>query len=401
MGARSRSQLVAFISFIAMLGIVFGVALLIVVLSVMNGFDYEMRHRILALIPPITITAYGDTDDGPSIEHLVEQHIDVTGVAPFIQLNGLLLRGTDAEVALVVGIDPKREQLVSIMDQFVTADAWQSLQNSNHSLLGSVLAERLQVNIGDRVTLLFPEEQPLESGEQPRIKPRFIPLTVSGIIDTDTELDQHMMLVPMPLAQSLVGAKSEGFRLSITDLLMAPRVARELNQMLPATYHSRDWTQTYGNLYEAIQLSRRLVSLMLLTIIIVAAFNVIAALVMVVMDKRADIAILRTLGAQRRGIMGVFIMQGSGIGILGTVLGVVFGSGLALGATHIVRWIERFTHVQFLNTDVYPISYLPSVLQVSDIVWVGGMALLMSVLASVYPAWRAANVQPAAALRYE
>ncbi len=398
-GARQRSQLVSFISRIAMLGMTVGVALLIVVLSVMNGFDREMRTRILGLVPHITIQAHGESQDWGAVERVVDAHAEVEAAAPFTQLNAMLLRGTDVEGVQVFGIDPAREGKVSIIQQYVSAEQLNTLAgDSDGVILGAALAERLQVKAGTSLNLMVPTET-----AQGRISPRFARLTVTGLFDTGTELDQSVAFIGIEQSLALMppDRRSRGLRVSVGDTFQAPRIAWELSQNLPYGYHTRDWTQTHGNLYSAIQLSKQLVGLMLTTIIAVAAFNVVSALVMIVNDKRGDIAILRTAGASSAGIMAVFMVQGTAIALIGTAAGSLIGIGLSLAVTDLVALTESLFGIQFLQSDVYPVDYLPSDLRWQDVLLICGTAFAISLLATLYPAWKAARVQPAEALRYE
>ena len=394
--AKRRSQLVSFISMISMLGMTVGVALLIVVLSVMNGFDREMRQRILGLVPHITIKSYSDQQDWQQVGSIAKNHPEVKAVAPFVQLNGMLLKGSDVEGVLIYGIEPKQESQVSIIQHYVEPSALNSLANGGHILLGLPLAQRLGISQGQTINLMVPAQT--DSG---RVKPRFKAFTVAAIFNTGTELDQSVALIGIDDASALAAQQGKGLRVLLSNTFDAPRIAWEIDQNLPYGYISRDWTRSHGNLYSAIQLSKRLVGLMLLTIIAVAAFNVVSALVMIVTDKRADIAILRTLGASPVGIMTTFMVQGSLIGVIGTAVGVVLGVLLSLSITDLVAWLEQLSGHQFLSSDVYPVNYLPVEIRVNDIAMVAGTAVLMSLVATLYPAWRAATIQPAEALRYE
>ena len=411
-GAKRQSQLVSFISLVSVLGMALGVALLILVLSVMNGFDREMRSRILGLVPHITIVPHtlqqpylagqgGALEQGAfeALEQRLQQHPEVLAVAPFSQLNAMLLRGAEVETVSVYGIDPQREQQVSIIDDYVDRDLLASLTGMSRSIImGSALAERLGVPVGGKLNLMIANE--LSSG---RIKPVFSAFTLVATFTTGTQLDQQGALISLEKSLSLMptGKKIKGLRLTLKDTLRAPQLSWELNQSLPYRFSSRDWSQSYGNIYAAIQLSKQLVGLMLLTIIAVAAFNVISALVMIVNDKRGDIAILRTAGASATSIMTIFIVQGTLIALFGTALGALLGVFMSLVVTDTVAAIEALFSLQFLNSDVYPVDYLPSDLRLSDIVRVCVTAFAMSVLATIYPAWRASRVQPAEALRYQ
>jgi lipoprotein-releasing system permease protein len=402
-GAKRSSQLVSFISLVSMLGMTIGVALLIVVLSVMNGFEREMQTRILGLVPHITVSSYGappsDADQWEAMREKILYHSEVVATAPFAELNAMLLRGTDVEGVLIYGIDPEQEKNVSILHEYIKPGALELLKPGSQSiLLGEALANRLGVVEGDRVNLMVPKEN-----KRGRIQPSFSRLEVAAVFNTHTEIDHSVALIALDTALSMMPAdrRRQGLRISVTDTFQAPRIAWELEQNIPYGHSTRDWTRTHGNLYSAIQMSKQLVTLMLLTIIAVAAFNVVSALVMIVTDKRGDIAILRTAGASSKGIMATFMMQGTLIALIGTVLGTVIGVLLSLSVTDIVDFIEQSFGVQFLNSDVYPVDYLPSDIRLADVLRVCGTAFVMSILATIYPAWRASRVQPAEALRYE
>lgn len=397
-GTRRRSELVSFISVISMLGLTVAVALLILVLSVMNGFDREMRTRILGLVPHITVQSFRASDDWSQVERTVLSHPDVTAIAPFVQLNAMLLRGLDVETVVLYGIDPDLEQQVSIIGQYLRKDTLSQMHGADQIVVGAPLAKKLGIERGGELTLLVPQDA--DSGRQ---RPVFKTLQVVDIFNTGTEIDQSVAMISMATASSLLPADAlrRGLRVSVRNNFDAPGVAWEISQNLPFHYLTTNWTQTYGNLYSAIQLSRQLVVLMLLGIIAVAAFNVVSALVMVVTDKRGDIAILRTQGAGRRQIMAIFMVQGTLIGCIGTFFGALIGVLLSLSVTDVVAAIEQAFQVHFLDSDVYPVNYLPSDLRWMDVLMVSAVALGMSLLATVYPAWRAARVMPAEALRYE
>lgn len=397
--SKTRSQLVSFISLISMAGMAVGVALLILVLSVMNGFDREMRTRILGLVPQITVAAYGDGKSWEAIEHTILQHPEVVAVAPFAQVQAMLLRGTTVESVQVFGIDPKREKDVSIINQYADRTALAGLsEQANTIMLGSALATRLGVKVGDAINIMVPLQT--NSG---RISPRFSRLQVLGVFDTGTEIDQSVALMGIEHTLALMPSdnRTQGLRVSVSDTFEAPRIGWELEQNIPYGYITKNWTQTHGNLYSAIQLSKQLVGLMLVTIIAVAAFNVVSALVMIVTDKRGDIAILRTMGASSAGVMLIFVMQGLVIALIGTAVGTLAGASLSLIVTGGVAGLESLFNIQFLNSDVYPVDYLPADLRLQDVLQVCSTAFLMSIVATLYPAWRASRVAPAEALRYE
>jgi len=399
-GSKRGSRLTTFLSRTAIAGLVIGVALLIVVLSVMNGFEREMRERILGLVPHINLYAADPRDDWRETVDVVEKQPGVSSASPLLQQNGMLVKGEIAEAVLLFGIDPQREARATALATFLDPRALQRLQAEPQTIvLGQGLAEKLAVTVDDHITVVVPDVA--KGGE--RVTPRIQRFTVVGIIKSGTELDQSLALLRLEDAQQLSGSHDNAIALRVTvnDLFAAPAIASDLWRELHGRYYVSDWTATQGNLYGAIHLSKQLVGMMLAIVIAVAAFNVVSALVLVVNDKQGDIAILRSQGATPNGIIKIFLVQGFLVGVIGTVLGVVFGIVLSLAVTDLVAWIERALHIQFLQSDVYPISYLPADLRAVDVLQVAGTALVMSTLAAIYPAWRAAKVQPAVALRYD
>lgn len=398
-GTRWRNQLVSFLSIVATLSMTVGVALLILVLSVMNGFDHEMRTRILGLVPHITITANQQDQSWEVAESMVQASAGVVASAPFTQLNAMMLRGTDVEGVQVFGIDPARESAVSIIREFVDENDFMALAgDSDRVILGAGLAERLELSVGSTVNLMVPQEN-----HQGRVVPRFARLVVAAVFHSGTEIDQSVAFIGLAESLQLMPADRQfrGLRIRVEDTFAAPEIAWKLSRELPYGFNVRDWTRTHGNLYSAIQMSKQLVGLMLVTIIAVAAFNLVSALVMIVNDKRGDIAILRAVGASPFGIMKIFIVQGTIIALVGTLAGCVIGIGLSQVVTDLVAGVESVFGIQFLKSDVYPVDYLPADVRWSDVITVAVTALVLSVLATLYPSWRAARLQPAEALRYE
>jgi len=402
-GSRRGSRLTTFLSRTAIAGLAIGVGLLIVVLSVMNGFEREMRVRILGLVPHVNLfPSYTESERGGDWRALadrIEKHPGVTGVAPLLQLNGMLVRGEKVATALLFGIDPQRDARATALPRFVAPGALDALAADPQGLiLGHGLATQLGVQAGDHLTVVVPQAE--ASG---RMQPHISRFNIVGLLDSGTELDESLGLLPLDTARALTGSDTAavGLRVMVRDLFAAPQISGELWQELEGRYYASDWTRSQGNLYSAIQLSKQLVGMMLAIIIAVAAFNVVSALVLVVNDKQGDIAILRSQGATSSGIIRIFLVQGFLVGAIGTVLGVALGVVLSLAVTDLVALLEHLLHVQFLKADVYPISYLPSDLRWPDVLRVALTALVMSTLAAVYPAWRAARIQPAQALRYD
>ncbi|MCP8466708.1 lipoprotein-releasing ABC transporter permease subunit [Pseudomonas sp. ZM23] len=402
--AKRRSHFVSFISLTSMIGLALGVVVMIVVLSVMNGFDHEMRTRVLGMVPHATVESYQPINDWRGIAGQIKtQHPNVLEVAPFIQMQGLLSAGGVVQKVLINAVDPNEESKVSIIGDFFKEGSLQSLKSGEFGILiGDKAAANLGVKIGDKITFIAPEVSVTPAGMFPRMK-RF---TVAGTFHVGAgELDGYVAMVHIDDAARMRRLKEgqvEGLRLKLDDLFQAPRTAWEIARTLKGNdYFARDWTRSHGNLYQAIRMEKSMIGLLLLLIVAVAAFNIISTLVMVVTDKKADIAILRTLGATPGQIMATFMVQGTVIGVIGTFIGGVLGILAALNVSSAIALLERLLGHKFLNADVYFIDYLPSQLMSEDVILVCSAALILSFFATLYPAWRAARTQPAEALRYE
>lgn len=397
-GARKKSQLVSFLSAVSMAGLVVGVGLLIAVLSVMNGFDRDLREKILGLVPQAAIYHYSAIDDWPSLVDRIEESDGVIAAAPFIQVNALASVKKETAAILLYGIDVQREQKVSLLNDYIRQDSLQKLEGKIDTvILGHGIAQRLQVTEGDRTMLVAPSRTAESTA------PHIAYFTVVDIIQSNTELDEVLALTSLDTAAKLAGTAGQvdGIRLKLDDLFQAPTIAFSIVASLSPGYYQTNWTRTHGNLYYAIQMSKNMVGLLMSLIVAIAAFNVISTLIMVVTDKRGDIAILRTLGASSRVILLTFLCQGCLIGVTGIAIGVVLGCGLSLGLQRVVQFIERIFNVQFLHSDVYPLTYLPTEIRWDDIVQVVCIAMLLVLIAAIYPAWRATKIAPAEALRYE
>jgi lipoprotein-releasing system permease protein len=395
--AFGQGHLSAFLSSLSMLGLVLAISLLIIVLSVMNGFDKEMRERILSLVPHITVYPDSPFADGRPIITALQAHPSVVSVAPFAQFDALVMHGTDIETVRGVGLDPSGNGDFSALASYLDAEEFSRFRAQRETLiLGAGVAKQLDVKVGERLNLIVP-------GADHTQATRFQAVQLSAILTTGTELDQSIALVQLPLASDLAGlhGKVSGFRVTTRELFDVQRISQELQESLPAGYYAIDWMMTHGNLYSAIQLSRDLVTILLFSIIAVAAFNVVSSLVLVVLDKQGNIAILRTLGATGGDIASIFVMQGAMIGVVGVVLGSVAGILGSLAVPHLVSRLEQLLGMQFLNTDVYPVSFLPVDLLARDIVTVGAIALAMCVIAAIYPARRAAAMAPALILNQD
>ncbi|WP_213663828.1 lipoprotein-releasing ABC transporter permease subunit [Stutzerimonas stutzeri] len=400
--AKRRSLFVSFISLTSMIGLALGVLVMIVVLSVMNGFDHEMRTRVLGMVPHATIESPVPVNDWQQLGERLSQHPQVVAVAPFIQMQGLLTHEGKVSKILINAVDPQIEPQVSIIDRFFREGELAALAYGEFGIvIGDKAAQKLGVGVGDKLTFVAPEVTVTPAGMFPRMK-RF---TVVGIFHVGAgEIDGYVALANIADLARLHRWKPDqvqGLRLRFADLFQAPRIAWELAGQLDGDFYSRDWTRTHGNLYQAIRMEKAMIGLLLLLIVAVAAFNIISTLVMVVTDKRGDIAILRTLGATPRQIMAIFMVQGTVIGVVGTTVGGALGMLAALNISSWIAALEGLIGHKFLSADVYFIDYLPSRLMAADVVQVCVAALLLSFLATLYPAWRAARTQPAEALRYE
>ena len=399
--AKRRNHFISFISLVSMLGLILGVMVLITVLSVMNGFDRELKQRILGMVPHAVIQGSDGLEDWRSVAAIAGEDPDVVGVAPYTRAKGMMTGRGQVQGVMINGVHPQRERDVSIIQDHMIRGSLEELEpNGFGIIIGTALARRLGVSVGERVTLVLPEASVSPAGVLPRLK-RF---TVVGTFSVGAELDSSYTLVHYRDAAKLLrlGDRAQGLRLKLNDLFKAPLVAERIARNLPGNrYRTTNWTHTHGNLFEAIRMEKTMIGLLLMFIVAVAAFNIVSALVMVVTDKKADIAILRTMGMTPRAIMGVFMVQGGIIGVGGTLLGTGLGILLATNVSGVIRWVEDVLSMQFLSSDVYFISYLPSELQLNDVMIVAGAGFTMSLLATIYPAWRASRVQPAEALRYE
>ena len=400
--AKRRDHFISFISLVSMLGIALGVWALITVLSVMNGFHNDLRDRILAVASHATVTEYsGALADWPSVDKKISGHPEVKASAPYILGQGMITRSNQVHGALIRGIEPEREAGVSqILSNMVRGNA-DALKPGNFSIIaGKALAQQLGAQLGDKLTLVAPKGRVTPAGLLPRMK-RF---TLVGIFEVGAyQYDSALVLLNIEDAALFLGLKDgvSGIRLSLTDTFEAPRIRRELVAQTAGEYYIRDWTQDNVSFFSALKVEKRVMFIILALIIMVAAFNIVSTLVMLVTDKQSDIAILRTLGMAPGSVMRIFMVQGTIIGVLGTLIGALLGVVTAINVSDIVAVIEQAFNVEFFPSDVYVISGFPSEMRFSDVMSVILMSLGLSFLATIYPAWRASKLDPAEALRYE
>ena len=394
---------VSFISLISIVGIALGVAVLIVVLSVMNGFEKELRERILGLASHASITGF----DGPLAEWRLVRDVaranpQVTAAAPYVEGQGLMLAdGNGPKGVLIRGVLPEEEAQVADVARFMQRGRLDDLRAGAYRVvLGSVLAQALRVDVGGEVLLMVSQANVTPAGVVPRMRH----FTVSGIFSAGMyEYDTGLVFMHMADAQALmrVGDAATGVRLRLADVYQAAAVAREVALDLGGGFYITDWTRSHANFFRSIQLTKTVMFVILLLVVGVAAFNIVSTLVMIVKDKEGDIAILRTVGATPRAIMRVFIVQGGLIGVLGTAGGLVLGAAIATNLQSLIEGLESLVHTHFLDPSVYYLSELPAQLETLDLLRICGTALVLSFASTLYPAWRAARTRPAEVLRYE
>ena len=401
--AKKRNQFISIISAISFLGIALGVAVLITVMSVMNGFDEQIKDHILMMVSPVKVyQAGGKLYHWQEVaQNLQSKDKRISGVAPIIEGQGMLSANATNAFAAIQGINPSYESNVVPIAEHMEAGKLSQLRSGTFNIvLGKHLAQSLGVRLGDKVTLIIPQANLTPAGMIPRLKQ----FTVSGIFSVSYQYDSYYALINIKDAAKLfqMGNSVSALQLGVKDIYQAPFLKQTLNNsILPDFYVARDWTDENKSFFQALQMEKTMMFFILLLIIAVAIFNLLSSLVMVVTDKRSDIAILRTLGMSSRQIIVTFIIQGLAIGLIGTAIGVGLGILLSLNATEIVNWIQATFHVQFLSPSVYQIDFIPSKLVMVDVVHVIIAAVILSFVATLYPAWSASRVQPAEALRYE
>ena len=397
-----RNRFISFISGVSVLGIALGVAALIIVLSVMNGFQREVRDRMLSVIAHVEVLSYQNQalPDWRATAAQARENPAVVGVAPFVAAQALIARGDEMRGAIVRGISPADEATVTPLAALLLDGALAKLRAGEWNIvLGAELARSLGVREGDKITLVAPSGQVTPAGVVPRLKQ----FTLVGTFNAGHyEYDNGLALIHMDDAAKLFRVEGPtGIQLKLRDVHEARQVAAQLTQSLGPDVRVRDWTRTNANWFDAVQVEKRLMSIILTLIVAVAAFNLVSTLVMTVTDKQSDIAILRTLGASPRSIMGIFMVQGAASGVIGTLTGVGMGLLVAFNIDVIVPAIEQLLNVSFLPGSIYLISHMPSDPQQSDIVPIAVTSLILAFVATIYPSWRASRVQPAEALRYE
>ena len=400
--ARQRSRFISFISLVSVIGIALGITVLITVLSVMNGFQREVRTRILSVASHIQITGANNAlTDWQSIAEKSQQNPEVVAAAPFVSAQGLLSNGNTVRGAFIRGVQPAAEEKVADLGRHMVAGKLEALKPGEFGIvLGIELARALMVSTGDKVVLIAPQGQVTPAGILPRLRQ----FTVVGVFAVDHyEYDSGLALLDMQDAQTLyrMGEQVSGVRLKLRDLFEATRVTREISRALGPDAYVTDWTRLNANFFRAVDIEKRMMFLIVFLIIAVAAFNIVSSLFMAVKDKQADIAILRTLGASPGSVMKIFLIQGTLVGVMGTLAGIVCGIALALNVDVVVPFLENLLGFKFLSKDVYQISELPSELRMPDVLLTAVFSFFVCVLATIYPSYRAAKINPAEALRYE
>lgn len=401
-GKRSgRNRFISFISLISVSGITLGVAALIIVMSVMNGFQKEVRDRMLSVLAHIeVIDVAGNMQNWQQTLQQTRELAEVRGGAPYVDGQAMILQNDVMRGVLVRGILPEQERQVSEVASHTKIGNWDDLKPGEFNIvIGYALADSLRVQVGDKITLAAPEGQSTPAGMVPRLKA----FRVVGIFKAGHyEFDSGLAFIHIDDAQKFYRLTSpSGLRLKVSEMLDAPKIAKKLDLLLNGKMFVRDWTQQNRTYFAAVKTEKTMMFIILTLIIAVAAFNLVSTLVMTVTDKHADIAILRTLGASPASIMKIFMIQGATVGILGTAAGIGFGVLVAANIDVIIPFIERLFHVEFLPKELYVISRMPSDLRSSDVVSIGSIALVLALLATIYPSWRAARINPAEALRYE
>ncbi len=399
--AKRRNNFISLISLLSIICVALGVWALITVMSVMNGFERELRDRILGVASHISISKYDPFNDWQEIEQQATALNDVVGSAPFIMGQGMLARGNQVNGSIIRGVLPEQETSVTdLLTKLIEGSADSLVEGEFNIVVGSALAANLGLGLGSKVTVVSPQGQVTPAGLIPRLK-RF---TVTGIFDLGMyEYDNGLALIHLKDAAKLFRKVDavDGLRLKLNEVFLAPQITGDLQHELGFDYRVTDWTTAHSTFFRALKTERRVMFFILLIIIVIAAFNIVSTLVMVVTEKQSDIAILKTFGSTPLSILKIFMVQGTVIGLVGTIIGAILGVLTALNVSEIVGWIEGVFNTEFMPADLYLISGFPSELLASDVIKVTSVAFLISFLATLYPAWKASKVQPAEALRYE
>ena len=402
--AKNKQSFISVISFISIACFAIGVTTLITVLSVMNGFDEQIRDRVFSMAPQVTVSTYENIlPDWKTLQHKIRTEKHVIATAPYITGQGMLVANGQTHAAIISGVLPTDEAQISEIENKMDRGSLTDLTPGSFGvLLGSELAASLGVSVGDKVTLLTPTAAVTPFG----VIPRYKPLTVKGIFTMGQGFgfDTNYAYIHLSDAQKLYqypGTAATGIRLKVDDLYAAPSIAHQVAMKLPINYSTSDWTQQFGAFFQAIALEKTMMFFILLLIIVVAAFSLLSTLYMIVTDKTADVAIMRTYGATPRTILGVFIIQGFVVGLIGTIFGVIFGLLLAYNVTALADSIQNLFHIKLMSSSVNYVDFLPSKIEWEDIVKVSLVAVLISLVATLLPAWRAARIQPVEALSYE
>ena len=398
--ARRRNHFISFISMSSMIGVALGVMALITVISVMNGFEKELKERILGMASHAVIEEFNGLVNWENVIQDVKNHPEIVGAAPYFHAEGMITKDKVVNGTIIRGILPNEEENVAVVAEKMTAGSLSDLRSSEFNIiLGSELVRKLNLQIGDKVTLVAPQANVTPAGIVPRLK-RF---TLTGSFEVGMhEFDSGLALIHMDDAFRLFRKKNPtGIRIKTSNILKAPAISREVASQLSNNYWVIDWTQRHSNFFRALKTEKTVMFVILSLIVAVAAFNIISTLVMAGSDKQSDIAVLRTLGASPQSILKIFMIQGTIIGVIGIILGVTGGVWLSSNIETIVPALESFFDYKFLSPDVYYISELPSDMHWNDVIYIASISFILCLLATIYPAIRAANILPAEALRYE
>lgn len=398
--AKRQNSFISFVSLFAFIGMALGVFALIVVLSVMNGFDRELKERILRVVPHGVIQQQPLLVDWPTLANELRGAQGLQGSAPFVAGHGLVAYDDSVRGVEIQGIEPEQEKNVSLVHEFLLVGDFASLQPGSFNIaIGSLLARFLGVTVGDKVNITLPQVSITPAGVFPRSK-RF---TVTAVFEVGAQVDQSLVMIHLRDAQTLFRKKSgvDGLRLRFDDIYRAPALVDQIEARFPQGYVIRDWSETQGSLFQAVKMEKTVIGTMLGIIVLVAAFNIVTSLVMMITEKRSDIAVLRTMGLSAGGIVTVFVVQGTLIGIVGIVLGAFLGVLVALNLADMVAWAERVLGMQVFDPTVYFVTIMPSYLMLSDVLLVCFGALVVSFLATCFPAYKASQIAPAEALRYD